>query len=101
MVVKYKTSCRIFEGSGTNDLDYIKLLYNEYIEFNENSNIPITVEMNIPFEVLDKLDLQIPKTIQGQKVLIEKIVEKRGSTNSDSKTQQITFRTLRSFKSRT
>ncbi len=101
MVVKYKTSCRIFEGSGTNDLDYIKLLYNEYIEFNENSNIPITVEMNIPFEVLDKLDLQIPKTIQGQKVLIEKIVEKRGSTSSDSKTQQITFRTLRSFKSRT
>jgi hypothetical protein len=58
------------------------------------------MEMNIPEEVLGKLNYSVPKLLHGQNVMIEKIVEKRGSTNTQSKTQNITFRTLRSFTSR-
>lgn len=101
--VRYKCSNRLFidlDDHETSPLRSIDWFYTSYQNFKLNSNIPIEMEMNIPEEVLGKLNYSVPKLLHGQNVMIEKIVEKRGSTNTQSKTQNITFRTLRSFTSR-
>ena len=91
--VQYKTSFRMFHGSGTNDLDVIKTLYSEYVGFMKNSNIPITLEMNLPAPILESLDLSVPKIVQGQKLMIESIVQKLGRKDI----QKVKLRTLRSY----
>ena len=71
----------------------IKSFYVEYSKFKLNSNIPIEVEMDIPTNVLETLNLQFPKLLQGQPVMIESIKYTLGKHG----TQTVILRTVRSF----
>jgi hypothetical protein len=92
----YKTNYRMFEGNGSSDLDYIKTLYDEFILFSKNSNIPIEAEMNIPASDLERMDLHVPKILQGQPVMIESIKYALGKKG----TQAVRMRTLRPYQER-
>ena len=71
----------------------VKSFYTEYINFLQNSNIPISAEMDFPTVVLESMNLQKPKLLQGQPVMIESIKQVLGSDSS----QDVKLRTLRLF----
>jgi len=70
-----------------------EMFYLEYKAFRLNSNIPLEVEMDIPPVILEKMNLQTPKLLNGQKVMIESIVQILGRKG----TQKVKFRTLRGY----
>ena len=91
--IPYKTSYRMFyEDEKENDLVSIKDLYVEYIEFRKNSNIPVTAKMNIPQTDLFQLNINTPKALNGQTLMIESVENVSGEP-----TQQVNFRTLRQY----
>lgn len=71
----------------------VKSFYTEYINFLQNSNIPISAEMDFPTVVLESMNLQKPKLLQGQPVMIESVKQVLGSDSS----QDVKLRTLRLF----
>jgi len=71
--------------------------YTAYKNFRKNSNIPLTADMNMPAVVLENLKIYVPKIVNNQKLLIEKIVT---NTGSSSGVQKVTFRTLRDYSDR-
>ena len=75
----------------------VKSFYTEYINFLQNSNIPISAEMDFPTVVLESMNLQKPKLLQGQPVMIESIKQTIGTND----TQTVEMRTLRIFNKRT
>jgi len=103
-VVFYKNTDSLFYGDlndyGENTLQKINWLYNEYIEFRQNSNIQFSIDMVIPEPILRKLNINTPKIIHGQKALIESIEYGIGQIRDTTQTQTVTFRTLRSYQDR-
>jgi hypothetical protein len=98
VALKYKTSYRLFHASADPDLTVINNLYKYYKDFRLNSNVALKpLEMNIEPKLLDQMRIHVPKLLQGQKVMIENISQPLGIKG----TQTVTFRTLRSFNSRT
>ncbi|GEM_PF-5858096 len=81
-------------------LGIIQWLYEEYKEFLINSNLPITAKANIPFVILEKMNINLPVLIQNQKCLIEKIEYQIGNNPSLNDSQNITLRTLLSYENR-
>jgi len=75
----------------------VKSFYTEYINFLQNSNIPISAEMDFPSVVIERMNLQKPKLLQGQPVMIESIKQTIGTND----TQTVEMRTLRIFNKRT
>lgn len=71
----------------------MKAFYAPYANILKNSNIPISAKMNIPTLVLENIDIQKPKLLQGQPVMIESIKQVLGSDSS----QDVKLRTLRLF----
>jgi hypothetical protein len=71
----------------------VKSFYEKWKLFLQNSNIPISAEMDFPTVVLESMNLQSPKLLQGQPVMIESIKQVLGSDSS----QDVKFRTLRLF----
>jgi len=79
-----------------NDTKSMKLVYRKYIDFLKNSNIPGTVNMNIPVHVLEGLQLDMPVLIDNDPVLLEEI---KRITNKPSECE-VKFRTLRAYADR-
>lgn len=101
--VRYKTSFEILFQYGQDERTEFRQImswYEEYIEFRRYSNIPFTVKMRIPETVLNTLNLQTPKILQGQRVLIESIEQPTGTARELREKQTVTFRTLRSYQDR-
>ena len=70
--------------------------YRAWKNFKSTSNVPLNTIMNIPESIMEQLNLQIPKLVQGQPVMIESIqynINKRSP-------QTVFFRTLRKFEER-
>jgi len=87
-----------FYGDKINNqpLPPIKTLYNKYVDFKLNSNIPLTATMNIPEPILNSLNLQSPKLLNNQPVMIESLKYAFGKQGS----QTVNFRTLRQYADR-
>ena len=91
--VFYKTSYRMYDGDGlATDVESLQRMYAEYIKFRRNSNIPVSVKMNIPQTDLFRLNINTPKSLNGQALMIEKIENVSGEP-----TQRVDFRTLRNY----
>jgi hypothetical protein len=86
--VLYKTSKTIFSNM-RNTLHY---LYEDYIRFYEHSNIPFTVKLKIPEDILANLRSYSLVLIDNQPALIEKI-----DWDPKDTIQSGSFRTYRSY----
>lgn len=71
--------------------------YTAYKNFRKNSNIPLTADMNLPAVVIENLKIYVPKIVNNQKLMIEKIVMNTGTTSG---IQKVTFRTMRNYSDR-
>jgi hypothetical protein len=101
--INYKTTKEIDldpSAYSASAIQKIREFYEEYIQFKLNSNILLSCKMNMPDLYLQKLNINTPKIIQGQKVLIESIENGIGDTREKIKTQNVTLRTLRSYQDR-
>lgn len=88
----YRTSGRMFSNNASNTIR-IQHLYEDYVEFRLNSNIPIHTKLRIPLAVLNNINLNTPKLIDGQKVMISKI-----ETSFDTENiQTVELRTVRTY----
>lgn len=94
--LSYYRSYKLFEGMADSSLLYMKSVYKNYIEFRLNSNIPITAEMDIPRNILENININTPKLLNAQPVLIESIKYTLGKKD----TQKVTLRTIRSYADR-
>jgi len=92
----YITSYTMFGNSLTVEA-VLQILYEAYIDFRKNSNLPFEVKVKIPKPILEKLPLHVPVLINDQKVLIEKITSVEGT---DDNTQTAIIRTLRNYRDR-
>ncbi len=93
LYLNYYRSYRLFEGISTSSLLAVTPFYTAYKAFRLNSNIPLEAEMDIPAPILEKLNLQMPKILNGQKVMIESIAQTLGKKG----TQKVKMRTLRQY----
>lgn len=94
---KYRTTEKVFSKLAGTDIDGAEIQYEKYREFKENSNIKITCKMNMPKSVLNNINLQKPKLLDGQKVLIERIITVLGRNDIF---QVFICRTLRKYRDR-
>ena len=91
--VYYKTSVPLFSDIAPIPINYIAQAYSSYSEFREHSNIPCRIKMNIPDNVLSRLNYYTPKLVHGEIFLIESLKYVLESESS----QQIVLRTVRHF----
>jgi len=100
VAIGYKRSYRLFTGLFDEDtetpLNAVDSFYTDYKLFRSNSNVPIELDMLIPEQIMEQLDLQMPKLLHGQRVMIESLVQKLGKKS----TVPVKLRTLRPFVSR-
>lgn len=84
------------KGDDSNDIKVEEVFYHIYRNFRANSNISLTAEMRIPALELNSLNLHSPKIVNGQKVIIERIVQSLAGNGN----QVVTMRTLRNYLNR-
>ena len=79
-----------------NNTASVKLVYQKYINFLKSSNIPGTVNMDIPVHVLEGIQLDNAVLIDNDPVLLETITR---TTNKPSECE-VKFRTMRGYADR-
>ncbi|MGB4439300.1 MAG: hypothetical protein WBJ13_08790, partial [Sedimentibacter sp.] len=103
LLVRFKESYPFlntqFTGGAMSTIDRIKWMYDEYVSYFKNSNIPIRTTLMIPEYVFESIDQHLPVSLNGQKLLIEYL--KKANTNVDSGVlTEAVFRTMRAYKNR-
>lgn len=88
----YKGYAAIYRLSD-NAFDFLKTLYQPYINWNEDSNITVSCQMHLPPDVLYSLDLSAQYIIDGQLFFIDQI---KYNLPYDAK-QTLTLRTYRKY----
>lgn len=87
------------ENSWQTELTLFQEWYSEFIDFYQNSNIPVSAKFRMPFTVLNAIDMSKPVLLNSQKMLIHTlkhdIEDKNATVEVDAE-----LRTARSYANR-